>query len=85
MSLHRWWLALIAALLTPWIGPHIDRYLPVGWVVIRATTEAPDIGFWVIAGVLLALGYVAWLLLLTAFAALLSHRRRERKSTNGHG
>lgn len=50
MSIHRGWLALIAALLTPWFGPHIDRCLPVGWVLSRAYVEAPDAGFWVIAG-----------------------------------
>ena len=81
---HRWWLALIAVLLTPWVGPHIDRYLPLGWVLIRATTETPDVGFWIIAGALLVLGYVAWFLLLSGLAAWLSRHRRDRKSTNGH-
>jgi len=71
--MHRWWIALIAALLTPWVGPHLDRYVPVGWILIRAFAEAPDAGFWVLAGGLLALAYVAWVALLTGFAWLL-HR-----------
>ncbi|ACM20091.1 hypothetical protein Geob_1733 [Geotalea daltonii FRC-32] len=69
MSIHRWWLALVAALLTPWVGPHMDRYLPVGWVLIKASTETADAGFWVIAGVLLGLGYGVWLLILSGIAA----------------
>lgn len=83
MSPHRWWLALIAALLTPWIGPHIDRYVPAGWVLIQASAEAPDPGFWVIGAVLLALYYVAWLVLLSAFTWLLQ-RRCNSGSSNGH-
>lgn len=84
MKIHRWWLALVAALLTPWIGPHIDRYLPVGWVLLQANAEAPDVGFWVIAGVLLCVAYVVWLVLLSVIAALLAHRQRNRGSSNGH-
>jgi hypothetical protein len=75
MKVHRWWLALVAALLTPWIGPHLDRYVPVGWVLLRAGEETPDLGFWVIAGVLLCLAYVAWVVLLSFIAAWAAHRR----------
>jgi ABC-type Fe3+ transport system permease subunit len=82
--IHRWWLALVAALLTPWIGPHLDRYVPVGWVLIQARAEAPDAGFWIIASVLLVLGYTAWALLLSAFAAWLSRTRRRREDFNGN-
>ena len=84
MQIHRWWLALVAALLTPWIGPHIDRYLPVGWLLLQASAEAPDAGFWVIAGVLLCLAYVAWLVFLSGVAAWFAHRRRDRGSPRGH-
>lgn len=84
MSIHRWWLALVAALLTPWIGPHIDRYVPVGWLLLQAGADTTDAGFWIIAGLLLALGYGVWLLLLSGVAALLSPRPRERESSNGH-
>lgn len=84
MKIHRWWLALVGALLTPWIGPHIDRYLPVGWVLLQANAEAPDVGFWVIAGVLLCVAYVVWLVLLSVIAALLAHRQGNRGSSNGH-
>lgn len=85
MKIHRWWLALVAALLTPWIGPHIDRYLPVSWVLLQASTEAPDVGFWVIAGVLLGVAYAVWLALLSVIAALLAHRQGNRGSSNGRG
>lgn len=83
MSIHRWWLALIAALLTPWIGPHIDHYVPVGWLLLQAGAETADAGFWIIASVLLALGYAAWLLLLSGIAAWLSRSKRSHDSSNG--
>jgi hypothetical protein len=77
MRTHRWWLALLAALLTPWIGPHLDEYVPLGWVLLRAPANSPDAGFWVLAGVLLAVCYLVWLAILSGFAALLTRRRRE--------
>lgn len=84
MSIHRWWLALVAALATPWIGPHIDRYVPVGWLLFQAGAESADAGFWVIAGALLALGYAVGFLLLSGIAAGLSRRRRRQDGSNGH-
>ncbi len=74
--MHRWWLALVAALLTPWIGPHVDRYMPVGWLLVRVGAEDPDAGFWIIAAVLLAVGYVVWLLILTGIGFLISRVSR---------
>lgn len=84
MQTHRWWLAIVATLLTPWIGPHIDRYVPVGWLLFQAGAEETDRGFWVIAAVALGLGYVAWLVLLSGLAAWLARRRRDRGSSSGH-
>jgi uncharacterized membrane protein len=75
MKIHRWWLALVAVLLMPWIGPHIDSYVPIGWVVFRGGGEKADLGFWIVAGVLLCLAYVAWVVLLSVIAAWASHRR----------
>jgi predicted metal-binding membrane protein len=77
MSIHRWWLALVAALLTPWIGPHIDRYTPVGWVLAQAADGA-DAAFWLIAGMLLVIGYALWLGVFTVLAALTSRRRKDQ-------
>ena len=74
MKKHRWWLALAAALLTPWIGPHLDGYLPLGWVLLQARSNSPDAGFWAIAGVLLCVAYGAWFGLLS-LAAWLARRR----------
>lgn len=68
---HRWWLAAVAALLTPWIGPHISDYIPVGWALIGAGSARPDAAFWVIAAVLLTVGYFAWLLVFSAIARML--------------
>ena len=68
---HRWWLAAVAALLTPWVGPHISDYIPVGWALIRAGGASADAAFWIIAGVLLTLGYAVWLLVLTVIARML--------------
>ncbi len=84
MQTHRWWLAVVATLLTPWIGPHIDRYVPVGWVLFQADTEDADSGFWVIAAVALGVIYLAWLVLFYGLAAWLARRRRDRGSSSGH-
>jgi hypothetical protein len=40
MKAHRWWLALVAALMAPWIGPHADGYLPLGWVLLQARSNS---------------------------------------------
>jgi len=84
MQAHRWWLAIVATLLTPWIGPHIDQYVPVGRVLIRAGTEDTDRGFWMIAAVALGGIYLAWLVLFSGLAAWLARRRRDHGSSSGH-
>ena len=68
-------LALVAALLTPWVGPHLDRYLPLGWVLARGVQEAAGAGFWVIGFGLLAVAFGAWFAILTALAWLWRRRR----------
>ena len=83
MKIHRWWLALVAALWTPWIGPHIDRFVPLGWVLFRAAAEETDLGFWVTAGVLLSIAYVLWLVLLTGLTAWFVQRGRNRGRSRG--
>ena len=77
MQTHRWWLAIVATLLTPWIGPHIDQYVPVGWVLFRAGAEDADRGFWIIAAVSLGVIYLVWLVLFSGLAAWLVRRRRD--------
>ena len=84
MRTHRWWLAVVATLLTPWIGPHIDQYVPVGWVLFQADTEDADSGFWVIAAVALGVIYLAWLVLFYGLAAWLARRQPDRDSSSGH-
>lgn len=84
MKTHRWWLALIAALLTPWIGPHVDHYLPIGWVLIQVRADAPDLAFWVISGVLFCVAYIVWLGLFSAFAALIARSHGSQSGSNGH-
>ena len=84
MQTHRWWLAIIATLLTPWIGPHIDQYVPVGWVMFQAGTEDADSGFWVIAAAALGVIYLAWLVLFSGLSARLARHRRDRGSSGGH-
>jgi hypothetical protein len=67
---HRWWLAAIAALFTPFIGPHISDYLPIGFLLILGLatglgSERPDAAFWIIAVGLLVVSYGIWLLVFT--------------------
>lgn len=85
MRNHRWWLAIVAALLTPWIGPHIDRYIPVGLVLLKAGTEDADRGFWVIAASAFGVLYLAWLAFFSGIAAWLARRRRDRGSATTDG
>ena len=64
---HRWWLAAVAALFTPFIGVHITDYVPIGFLLLLAAagslgSEGPDAGFWLIAGGLFVLSYGLWLL-----------------------
>ena len=75
MRTHRWWLALVAALLTPWIGPHVGSYIPLGWILVKASDNSPEIAFWIIAAVLLSVAYLVWLGILTGVAALLARRK----------
>lgn len=85
MQAHRWWLAIVATFLTPWIGPHIDQYVPVGWVLFQAGVQDADRGFWVIAAVALGVLYLVWLVLFSGLAAWLARRRCDHGSSNGSG
>lgn len=60
MRFHFWWLAIVATVLTPWIGPHVDRYVPAGWVLLRGGVEDADRGFWIIAVAGAGLVFLAW-------------------------
>ncbi len=84
MQPHRWRLAIVATLLIPWIGPHIDQYVPVGRVLFRAGTEDAGRDFWVIAAVALGVISLAWLGLFSGLAARLARRRRDRGKSSGH-
>ena len=84
MQTHRGWLAIIATLLTPWIGPHIDQYVPVGWVLFRAGTEDADRGFWIITALALGIIYLMWLVLFSGLAAWLARRRRDHGGSSEH-
>lgn len=65
---YRWGLALVATLLTPWIGPHADSYIPLCAVLVRAAGESPEAAFWLLAGGMLAVIYAAWAGALSALA-----------------
>lgn len=83
MQTHRWWLAVIATLLTPWIGPHLDQYVPVARVLFRAVAENADRGFWAISAVALAVIYLVWLVIFSGFAALLARCQRDHGDSSG--
>lgn len=84
MQTYRWWLAIVATLLTPWIGPHIDRYVPVGWVLFQAGIEDTDSGFWLIAVETLGVIYLAWLVLVSGLAAWIARCRRDLGNSSRH-
>lgn len=85
MRAHRWWLAFVATLLTPWIGPHIDQYVPLGGLLLRVGAGEADSGFWVIAGMVICVIYLAWFGLLSGLAAWLARHRRDRGGSNKPG
>jgi hypothetical protein len=78
MRVHRWWLSLIAAFLSPWPGPHVDAYVPIAWALVRARGESPDIAFWIIAGTLVAAAYLVWWLILSGIAAWMRRPQGKR-------
>lgn len=80
LSNDRWWLAAILTLLSPWLGPHVDAYLPLGWVLFHATKEQPDAFFWALAGVVLLVVYGVWVAILGAAGWWLARRRSRRAS-----
>ena len=83
MRKHGWWMASIATLATPWMGPHIDRYIPIGRVLFRGGMEGAGSGFWTIAGVTLCLTYGVWLVLLGAIWSLIQHLKMVRQTRSG--
>jgi uncharacterized membrane protein len=64
MRFRSWLLAIVATALTPWMGPHVDQYVPVGWVLLRGGTEDADRGFWVIAPAVVSVVFLIWFVLL---------------------
>ena len=64
--------ALGMALLLPFPGPHIDRYVRVAAVLFRRDALDADAGFFVLTGVLLAV----YTLVLFALSLLLFRRRK---------
>ena len=80
LSRDRWWLAAVLTLLSPWVGPHVDGYLPLGWVLVHATREQPDAFFWVLAGGVLLVVYGVWVALLSVAGWWLGRRQSPRAS-----
>ena len=47
-------IAFAVALLLPFPGPHVDRYVPIASVLFRRQALHADAGFFVLTGVVLA-------------------------------
>lgn len=58
--------ALLLGLLTPWPGPHVDRYLPLAAVAFSAFDQGADAGFWLFCLALWIAGAAVWFGLATA-------------------
>lgn len=78
MRLRPWRLAVVAAVLTPWMGPHVDHYVPLGWVLVRGGAEGADRGFWVVAAGVVGVVFLAWFVLFRWLAARLGTRTTGR-------
>ena len=76
MRRDRWWLAAVLTLLSPWLGPHVDGYMPLGWIVVYAFGQHPDAFFWVLAAGVFLLVYGVWVAILSAAGWWLGRRRR---------
>lgn len=48
-------IAFAIALLLPFPGPHVDRYLPIAAVLFRRDALGADAGFFVLTGVVIAI------------------------------
>lgn len=48
-------IAFAIALLLPFPGPHVDRYLPIAAVLFRRDALSADAGFFVLTGVVIAI------------------------------
>ncbi len=77
----RWLSAATAALLTPWIGPHVDQYVPVGWILFRSVRDAPG-EFWIIAAAACGAICLVWYALFSGMVAWFRRRRRDRGSSD---
>ena len=80
LSTDRWWLAAILTLLSPWLGPHVDDYLPLGYIVWHAIGAGPDAFFWVLAAGVLLVVYGLWVAILSVAGWWLSRRQSRRAS-----
>lgn len=69
-----WRLAIVAAVLTPWMGPHVDQYVPVGWVLVRGGAEGADRRFWVVAAAVMGGVFLGWFVLFRWLATWLGTR-----------
>ncbi len=63
-------IAFVIALLLPFPGPHVDRYVPIAGVLFRRDALQADAGFFVLVGVVIAV-YTA-----ITFGVLLLLRKR---------
>ena len=55
----------LLALCFPWLGPHIDSYIPLGYLIVQYGFFGADLGFYVMFSVLfLIYSLVSWLLLM---------------------
>lgn len=60
MRIRSWGLAIVTTVLTPWIGPHVDQYVPAGWVLWRGGVEDANKSFWIIAAAGAGLVFLVW-------------------------
>lgn len=71
-------IAFAIALLLPFPGPHVDRYLPIAAVLFRRDAAGADAGFFVLTGIMIAI-YTAILFGLSLLVARLGVRRQRRR------
>ncbi|HEY0371386.1 MAG TPA: hypothetical protein VGD79_05265 [Thermoanaerobaculia bacterium] len=72
----RFGIAFAIALLLPFSGPHVDRYVPIAGVLFRRDAASADAGFFALTAIVIAIYTAIIFGLLVLIARVRAPRRR---------